>query len=62
MRQVLIGSVAVSMAANVFGAFWLGKDGWERTGRHGRQGQFMRLLTIPSRLLKGDLRDRGLPL
>ena len=34
MERVLIGSVAVSMAANVFGAFWLGKDGWERTGRH----------------------------
>ena len=38
MRQVLIGSVAVSMAANVFGAFWLGKDGWERTGRHEEAG------------------------
>lgn len=34
MCRVLAGSVAVSIAANIFGAFWLGKDGWERTARH----------------------------
>lgn len=39
MKRLLAASVAVSVAANIFGAFWLGKDGWERTARHEEAGE-----------------------
>ncbi|HIZ21762.1 MAG TPA: YfhO family protein [Candidatus Blautia faecigallinarum] len=34
MRRLLAGSVAVSVAAGFFGAFWLGRNGWERTAKY----------------------------
>ena len=38
MARLLAGSVTVSVMANICGAFWLGEEGWGRTGRHEEAG------------------------